>query len=73
MKLSEITDNDYGHILEICTEGQMGIEMNTGKSGGMTQEEFARAEEVIDIFLSEIRKIAKDNEQGKDKKGKQDA
>ena len=73
MKLSEITDNDYGHILEICTEGQMGIEMNAGKSGRMTQEEFARAEEVIDIFLSEIRKIAKDNEQGKDKKGKQDA
>ena len=64
MKLSEITHSDYLHISDICSEGQTGKEMNIGCDGSMTQDEFSRAEEVIDIFLSEIRKIAKDNEQG---------
>ena len=73
MKLSEITHSDYLHVSEIFSEGRTGKEMNIGYDGSMTQEEFSRAEEIIIIVLGEIRKIAKDNEQGKDKKGKQDA
>ena len=68
MKLSEITHSDYLHVLEIFSEGQAGIETNVDKNGSMTEAEFYRAEEIISIVLGEIRKIVKDNEQGKNEK-----
>ena len=68
MKLSEITHSDYLHVLEICSEGQSGIEMNVDKNGSMTEAEFYRAEEIISICLYEIKKIAKKNKQGKSEK-----
>ena len=68
MKLSEITHSDYLHVLEICSEGQAGIEMNADKNGSMTEAEFWRAEEIISICLYEIKKIAKKNKQGKSEK-----
>ena len=62
MKLSEITGKDYINIREIIGNGDIGIEDNIGKLGCMTQNEFDRAMEVIDMFLSEIIGIVKKNE-----------
>jgi len=62
MKLSEITGEDFSNILQIITNGDMGVEDNIGKLGHMTRNEFDRAMGVIDMFLSEIIRIVKKNE-----------
>ena len=62
MKLSEITGKDFSNIREIIGNGDIGVEDNIGKLGCMTQNEFDRAMEVIDMFLSEIIGIVKKNE-----------
>ena len=62
MKLSEITGKDYINIREIIGNGDIGVEDDIGKLGCMTQNEFDRAMEVIDMFLSEIIGIVKKNE-----------
>ena len=68
MKLSEIREKDIRNISEIFGNGQLGYEDNAGKTGCMTMEEIIRADEIMSIVRRNIRKIIKDNEQGKNEK-----
>jgi|ETNvirnome_2_300_1030623.scaffolds.fasta_scaffold05371_8 hypothetical protein len=61
MRLSEITQKDIFHVMQICSEGISGIELSVGLKDGMTQKEFTQAEEIIDIFLLDLKLIVKKN------------
>jgi hypothetical protein len=68
MKLSEITEKDIQNMSEIFGNGQLGYEDNAGVDGCMTMEEIIRADEIMSIVRRNIKRIIKENKQGKNEK-----
>ena len=57
MNLSDLTMKDVGHIGEIISEGCESLMDNVGLNDMMTEEEFIKAESILQDFESTLREL----------------
>tara|TARA_R100000700_G_scaffold12811_1_gene18231 strand:+ start:2585 stop:2797 length:213 start_codon:yes stop_codon:yes gene_type:complete len=57
MNLSDLTMKNVEHIGEIISEGCEGVMSNAGLNNRMTEEEFIKAESILQDFESTLREL----------------
>jgi hypothetical protein len=57
MKLTDLTIKNVKHIREIISEGCEGVTLNVGLNNMMTEEEFLKAESILDSFVVTLQEL----------------